>query len=58
MAYEKHRIDGGAGKEQPLSPLASEEVPSCMDSNDVITWVKPVGEPRVNSFWRKYFFPL
>ena len=28
-----------------------------MDTNEVIMWLKPVGEARVDVFWRKFSFP-
>ena len=57
MAHEERSIDGCVCEEPPLSPLAFEEVLSRADPNGVITWLKLVGEPRVDAFWRKYSFP-
>ena len=57
MAHGKRSTDGCAGEEPPLSPPVSEEVLSRANSNGVITWLKPIKEPRVDVFWRKYSFP-
>ena len=29
-----------------------------VNADEVITWLKPVGETQVNVFWNKYSFPL
>ena len=50
MAHGKLSIDGCASKEPPLSPPAFEEVLSCVDPNGVITWLKLVEKPHVDSF--------
>ena len=39
------------------SSTSSEDVPSLVDANGVITWFKLVGEARENAFWRKFSFP-
>ena len=57
MDHGKHSTNGYAGEEPPLSPPAFGEVLSLTDPNGVITWLKHVGEPRANAFWRKYSFP-
>ena len=33
------------------------DVPSCVDFTGVKTWLKPVGEPQVEAFWKKFSFP-
>ena len=32
------------------------EVLSCADANGVLTWLKLVGEPRADSFWKRFSF--
>ena len=54
MAHKKRFSDGCVGEEPHPLPPASKEVLSCADSDGIITWVKPVGEPHANAFWRKY----
>ena len=34
-----------------------EDVPLHVGSSGVITWLKPVGEPWGNAFWKKFSFP-
>ena len=56
MAHGKSSSDGYAGKEPTPSSPASGEVLSRVDPDGIITWLKPIGEPRVDAFWRKYAF--
>ena len=57
MAHGKHHMGGRVGEESPLSSPLFEEVLSHVNANGVLTWLKPVGDPRVDAFWRKYSFP-
>ena len=35
---------------------AFEEVLLCADTNRVITWIRPIGESRVDAFWKRFSF--
>ena len=39
------------------SSTSSENVPSHVDVNEVITWLRPVREARADAFWKKFSFP-
>ena len=43
--------------DESSSSILSEDALSRADVNEVITWLKPVGEARVDVFWRKFSFP-
>ena len=43
--------------DESSSSTSYEDVPSLVDANGVITWLRPVGEARENTFWRKFSFP-
>ena len=58
MACGNRLTDDSVDKEPPSSPLVPGEVLSCVNADNVITWLKLVGEPRIEDFWRKYSFPL
>ena len=57
MAHGKCSTNGCAGEEPPPLLLASKEVIFHTDPDGIITWLKHVGEPRIDAFWMKYFFP-
>ena len=42
--------------EDPPSTSAK-EVPSHVDANGVMMWLRPVGESRADAFWKKFSFP-
>ena len=44
--------------DESSSSTSSEDIPSRVDANGVIMWLRPVGEVRVGSFWRKFSFSL
>ena len=41
-----------------LPSTSSKDVPSLVNSARVITWLKPVGKPWADAFWKKFSFPL
>ena len=43
-------------EEEGMPLTSSKDVPSLADSTRVITWLKPVGEPRADAFWKKFSF--
>ena len=47
----------GSRMDKGPSSSSSEDAPSRVDATRVITWLKLVGEPRVNAFWKKISFP-
>ena len=53
----KGEANVGSREEECPPSTYSEDVPSHVDSIRVITWVRPVGEPRANAFWKKFSFP-
>ena len=57
MDHGKLSSDDCAGEEPTPSPPAFGEVLSRASPDDIIIWLKPIGEPSVDAFWRKYPFP-
>ena len=50
--------DSVGSREEEGPPLnSSKDILSHVDSIRVITWLKPVGEPRVDEIWKKFSFP-
>ena len=43
--------------DEDLPSSSLEDVPSCVDAIGVITWLRPVREPQVDAFWKKFSFP-
>ena len=43
--------------DESSSSTSSEDVPSRVDANGVITWLKLVREASANAFWMKFSFP-
>ena len=57
MTHGKHHMGDRVGEESSPSLPLSGEVLSHADANGVLTWLKPVRDPRMDAFWRKYTFP-
>ena len=55
MAREEDIVESCVG--EISSSTSFEDVPSRVNANGVITWLRPVGEARTYAFWRKFSFP-
>ena len=42
----------GSRVDEGPSSSSSEDVPSRVDATRVITWLRPIGEPQENVFWK------
>ena len=55
MAKGKDNV--GRRVDEDLTSTSFEEVLSCEDATRVITWLRPVGDSRADSFRKKVSFP-
>ena len=55
MAREEDNVESCVDKSS--SSTSSEDVPSHVDANGVITCLRPIREARAYVFWRKFSFP-
>ena len=55
MVKEKDNVESCV--DESSSSTLSEDVPSHVDANGVITWLRPIREARADAFWRKFSFP-
>ena len=55
MAREEDNV--GTRVDKGPSSTSYEDVPSRVDATGVITWLRLVGKPRVDVFWKKISFP-
>ena len=56
MARGEYSVESLEGEGPPS--ISFEDIPLRVDSIGVITWLKPVREPRANAFWKNFYFPL
>ena len=47
----------GGRRDKGPSSTSSKDVPSLVDTTRVIMWLRPVREPQVDAFWKKFSFP-
>ena len=47
----------GSHMDEGSSSTSYEDVSLCVDAIGVITCLRPVGESRVDAFWKKFSFP-
>ena len=55
MARGEGIVESSGGEISSSTPF--EDVPSRVNANGVITWLRPVGEARTYAFWRQFSFP-
>ena len=55
MARGEDSVGSREGEGPPST--SSKDVALRVDSIEVITWLKLVGEPRADAFWKKFSFP-
>ena len=55
MARGEDIVESSVG--EISSSTLFEDVPSRVNANGVITWLRPVEEARTYAFWRKFSFP-
>ena len=55
MARGEDIVESSGGEISFSTPF--EDVPSRVNANGVIMWLRPIGEARTYAFWRKFSFP-